>query len=284
MSGITKRREQDIVAHRDPESLEPHPKNEDIYGDEELPADFVNSIRENGVREPIVVTPDGTVISGHRRRAAAVDIGLDEVPVVEREFEDEYEEWEAIIDYNRQRRKSPAQIVREAEVAMEIEDKRARDRQAHGETAPGKNASGKISDSVESGEVRNKAAERINADVSGRTIEKGKRVKEAARSEGKADEHGLDHEEAQRQWEQLEEDEQTFHGAYKEARVDDGSEDSDFPAEYDEHECSVCGDTWFDFSGKLSEFDSETVSVDKVCVVEWPDTVVLHIPPEEVIE
>ena len=41
-----------------------------------------NSIRDFGFRQPIVVDADGVIIAGHTRLKAAIELGLDEVPVV----------------------------------------------------------------------------------------------------------------------------------------------------------------------------------------------------------
>jgi len=84
----------------------------------------------------------------------------------------------------RQREKTPGQIVNEFEEILAIEQDRAKERKAHGETAPGKSkedsdAVGNVSQSDSPERAREKAAEKINADVSGRTLEKGKEVKES---------------------------------------------------------------------------------------------------------
>jgi len=49
---------------------------------------------------------------------------------------------------------------------LEVEQERAKDRKSHGETAPGKNASGNISNSEDTGSARDRAAKKVNADVS----------------------------------------------------------------------------------------------------------------------
>ena len=58
---------------------------------------MVESIRENGVRQPAIIRPmpDGgyQMLSGHRRKAACIAIGLDTIPAVVREMNDD----EAII-------------------------------------------------------------------------------------------------------------------------------------------------------------------------------------------
>lgn len=269
------------IQYRSPGGLSPHPKNEDIYGDEDLPQDFVESINEHGVREPIVITEDDKIISGHRRHEAAKSVCLNQVPVIVQSYETELAEWEAIVDYNRQRKKTPGQIVREAETLMEVEKKRAKQRKratqnndslegADQENFPG----------PEKGQAREKAAEKLS--VSDRTMEKGLRVKEAAEDEDKADEHGLDHEQAKEELEKLDNDEQSFHGAYENAK-DSDDETTDEPADDlgpTRYECTVCGDYWFDYQNSLANADGETVPVDKVCIVNWPEDIVIHVPED----
>lgn len=64
--------------------IHPSPENDRLYrpvdpADPEIVA-LAKSIREHGVREPLVVTSDRFIVSGHRRYAAAKLAGLREVP------------------------------------------------------------------------------------------------------------------------------------------------------------------------------------------------------------
>jgi hypothetical protein len=101
------------------------------------------------------------------------------VPVRYVEFKDELEEREAVIEFNRRREKTPGQLVNEFEEMLEIERQRAEERKKESGERFGK-GSGNVSGTFEGGEARDKAAEKLNADVSGRTLEKGKEVKEKA--------------------------------------------------------------------------------------------------------
>ena len=58
------------------------PINSEIYRDSDV-GDLVNSIGEVGLLQPIVVTPDNTIISGHRRFKAMQSLGWTEVEVEE---------------------------------------------------------------------------------------------------------------------------------------------------------------------------------------------------------
>jgi ParB-like chromosome segregation protein Spo0J len=70
-----------------PRHLLPHSFNQTVYGVETHDPDFVKSILQNGVREPVVATSttiDGIqalyILSGHRRVAAAIEVGCETVP------------------------------------------------------------------------------------------------------------------------------------------------------------------------------------------------------------
>jgi len=211
------------VSEADPSNLNPHPKNAEIYGDTDdigdLDETFKESVAEKGVLEPLVITNGKEIISGHRRWLAARDAGLDEVPVRYSEFKDELAEREALIEFNRQREKTPGQIVNEFEEMLAVERERAKERQSHGKTAPGKgeeNAVGNVSQSDSPERARDKAAEKVNADVSGRTLEKGKKVKEKA-------ENG--DETAQEQWEKLQAGDTSYHRAHKEVEKSEAKEE-----------------------------------------------------------
>lgn len=203
------------ISQANTDELEPHPKNREIYGDTEskdnLDDTFVRSIREKGVLEPLVITEGKKIISGHRRWLAAKAAGLESIPVRYSEFDDEYAEREAVIEFNRQREKTPGQIVNEFEEILAIERERAKDRK-EANLNQGNSRGGNISTSVDEGKSRDIAAEHINADVSGRTLEKGLEVKRKAKAADDEPEHVR--EAAKNAWNQLENGDETFHGAY----------------------------------------------------------------------
>lgn len=61
------------------------------YFDPAKQAQLVKSVQEHGVLEPLLVRPSGggyELVAGERRYRAAQDVGLKEVPVVVREFDD----------------------------------------------------------------------------------------------------------------------------------------------------------------------------------------------------
>ncbi len=63
------------------------PINSEIYRDSEV-GDLVNSIDEVGLLQPLVVTPENIIISGHRRFKAIQSLGWTEVEVVVKEVDD----------------------------------------------------------------------------------------------------------------------------------------------------------------------------------------------------
>ncbi len=103
--------------------LKPNPFSLSLYGDPEAESgDLVEGIRAHGVLVPLVIHPSGEtweVISGHRRLACARILGLPEVPCVIRVVADDDNRRRAVLEYNRQRRKTFSQLMREAD-ALEV--------------------------------------------------------------------------------------------------------------------------------------------------------------------
>jgi len=130
------------ISEAKPEELETHPKNAEIYGDTDDISDvgdaFVESVREKGVLEPLVVTDGKQIISGHRRWLAAQEVGVETVPIRKSSFDNDLAEREALIEFNRQREKTPGQIVNEFEEMLEIERQRAKEREKKGGEVGGK--------------------------------------------------------------------------------------------------------------------------------------------------
>jgi len=118
--------EQEHVNSWPVDELEPHSKNVEIYREKSLSRDFVESIKKRGVEVPLLVTKQGIVIDGSRRLRAAREIGLVEVPVVERAFDSELDEREAVVHLNKNRVKTFLQRMREAEELFRIEKARAK--------------------------------------------------------------------------------------------------------------------------------------------------------------
>ena len=151
--------------------LRPHPKNEEIYEHPtgESWAAFVVSIRASGILEPIVVTSDWRIVSGHRRWLAAKEIGLAQVPYTARTFPNEDSVLSALVEYNRYRVKTVREVMREATLIQEVEERAAKARQVAAswgtvkENLPEQALTGK-------GQTRDKVAAAIG--MSGRTYDK----------------------------------------------------------------------------------------------------------------
>jgi ParB/RepB/Spo0J family partition protein len=111
--------------NRQTTELRSHSVNQRIYGEEDLPSAFIDSIKSQGILEPIQINSDNTIISGHRRWRAAKQIGLDTVPVIVCDYNGEMEERLALIEFNRQREKTFSQRMKEAEELEAIEKERA---------------------------------------------------------------------------------------------------------------------------------------------------------------
>ncbi len=82
------------LAHIDPHSIVPNPRQPRTHFDPDDLAELVHSVREFGVLQPVVVrsTGDGTyeLIMGERRTRAAREAGLDSIPAVIRDTADEH--------------------------------------------------------------------------------------------------------------------------------------------------------------------------------------------------
>jgi hypothetical protein len=92
-----------------------------IYGDPAAEIeDLIESIRQQGILVPLVVVADPEtqtyeLISGHRRLAGASALDLAEVPCEVRSLGSQAARRRAILEYNRQRRKTFSQMMREAD-------------------------------------------------------------------------------------------------------------------------------------------------------------------------
>ena len=101
--------------------LVPHPKNEEIYGDNEDVSDLIERIRKSGKVHTLTVTSKGVILAGHRRRKACMELGWKEVNVEIRDFDTSEEEIEFIIDDNSTREKTKEQKSREAKELKKAE-------------------------------------------------------------------------------------------------------------------------------------------------------------------
>ena len=90
--------------------LKPHELSVGIYGGALADKELVASVKDRGILTPLQVTPDGIVISGHRRLQAAKEAWLRTVPVYVRNPKGNRvgDIEEQILEANRQRKRTPS--------------------------------------------------------------------------------------------------------------------------------------------------------------------------------
>jgi len=110
-------------------ALTPHPLNATIYGANEDVSDLVELIAESNWVEPLIVTPNYVIVSGHRRWRACQILGKESIPVIVREFPDETAILKALLLENASRNKTIEQRIREGMAWESIERKKAKHRQ-----------------------------------------------------------------------------------------------------------------------------------------------------------
>jgi hypothetical protein len=181
---------------RDPRELDRHDAHQEIYGDEDLPQDFVESLNREQ-QTPIVVNENDTIIDGYRRKKAAVQNDIDEVFVRIRSFDSADEEREAMIHSNKHRVKTFSQKMSEAMALKEIEEMRAKERQGSRNDLSQKFARSELGSTAE------KVAETF--DWSSTKFDQARKVWEAAEESQKM----------QREVDKIDAGQQTVYGAYK---------------------------------------------------------------------
>ena len=107
--------------------INPSAENDKLYKpvnpDDPQTIALAESIREFGIREPIVITLDGFILSGHRRYAAAKLAGLKEVPVRRENIRRSDPQFVRLLrEYNRQREKTLDERLREEIVSVNVDD------------------------------------------------------------------------------------------------------------------------------------------------------------------
>lgn len=152
--------------------LQPHPRNVEIYGDEDITA-LQQSIAESGWIKPLTVNPEYVVISGHRRFRCGKALGYTKLPVVVEAFPTKEAEMERLLRENENRGKTPEQQIREGMMWEPIETDKGKKRQGMRNDL----TSVKIFTNVAPGKVIDVIARRVGLG-SGVTYEKGKDVVE----------------------------------------------------------------------------------------------------------
>src|SRR5690349_1544635 len=88
------------VEYRALDRLVPYARNAREHSEEQV-AEIAGSIRAFGFANPILVGENGDVIAGHGRLAAARQLGLSEVPVIELKGLSETERRQLVLADNR---------------------------------------------------------------------------------------------------------------------------------------------------------------------------------------
>ncbi len=102
-------------------TLQPHPENENIYGEIRADQKLIDSIRVSGLIQPIVVTKEDehgkrTIVAGHRRHDAMIQLGVADVRVEEHEYESDEHLIQALVGSNQQRDKTAEDVSREFKI------------------------------------------------------------------------------------------------------------------------------------------------------------------------
>jgi ParB family chromosome partitioning protein len=98
--------------------LKSHPRNEEYFSalSPEKHEEIRRSIETHGIRDPLKVLPDYTVVAGHQRLRIAQELGMEKVPVVVLDISQEEAEYLLIAD-NEERRQSDEDPIRKAKRA-----------------------------------------------------------------------------------------------------------------------------------------------------------------------
>ena len=85
-----------------PNNLRPHPRNNEFFDDMDGQKwkDFLQSVRTSGIIEPIIVTQDLVIVSGHQRVRAARVIGLMKIAVEVRHYDSDDKILKDLIETN----------------------------------------------------------------------------------------------------------------------------------------------------------------------------------------
>lgn len=110
------------------QSLKPHPRNKDIYGEEDI-KELADKIKESGFINPIVINKNNMIISGHRRTFACIYLGMTEIPYQRIVFKNPNDELERLLLENVYREKSIFQKAQEGKLWEEIEREKSKQRQ-----------------------------------------------------------------------------------------------------------------------------------------------------------
>jgi ParB family chromosome partitioning protein len=116
----------DKIKRLSPYILTSHPLNEIIYGSNEDISSLIRSIENSRWIEPIVITTEYVIVSGHRRARAAKELEWETVPVDIREFSDPIAIVEMLLLENVSRERTVESRLREGMAWERVEVAKAR--------------------------------------------------------------------------------------------------------------------------------------------------------------
>ena len=84
------------------EELKPHPRNSEFFDDMsgDKWKEFLESIKTSGVIEPIVITQDKVIVSGHQRVRACKELGITEILAETKHYNSEDDVIKDLLDEN----------------------------------------------------------------------------------------------------------------------------------------------------------------------------------------
>ena len=128
----------DYIIKMDLDKINPNPLNKQIYGyNPKEHKELKKSIELNGLLEPITITRDNILVSGHRRFKAVKELGYEDVDCRLGEFDNVSV---ALVELNRHRQKTSTEILNEAEILKQEYSKMVkRGAPKKGEKREGKN-------------------------------------------------------------------------------------------------------------------------------------------------
>ena len=128
----------DYILNISVDKLKPNPLNEQIYSFNQTDHDELKkSVELNGLLEPITITQNNTIVSGHRRYGVVKDLGWEFVDCRLSEFDNLTI---ATIELNRYRKKTTQEILNEMNVLkIEYSTQVKRGRPKNGEKKTGRN-------------------------------------------------------------------------------------------------------------------------------------------------
>jgi len=158
--------------------LRAHPRNHEIYGKLDV-SDLVDRIKITKRIEAIKITPEGVILSGHRRVMAADQLGYTEIDCVVMDLNPD-QQIELLLDENCYREKTKIQKIREGIVYQEIESKKSEQRKIEagkrnlGLPVVENDTTTDDSDNLEKGKTRDIVGKKVK--VSGKTYGKGVKI------------------------------------------------------------------------------------------------------------